>query len=218
MVVEMHRPNYERSSLGIRSHRQVFDADGRVTQVGYPEGSSVHYGYSPRGEVTRVRDPALALLATTTSDWQLAYDALGRPVRERNPFGMERRTRYTPAGFVESVELHSASALVERYAYAAYDDLGNPGQIVTGEGTTAIVYDPRSRVEKVAYPGGGLAACLTGCERFSYDKVGNRTTHVQNGIEERYVADADDRLLEIEDAQGETLATFSHDAAGRRTT
>jgi YD repeat-containing protein len=59
------------------TERQVFDADGRVTQVGYPGGESVHYSYSARGEVTSVRDPALAALATTTSDWQLAYDRLG---------------------------------------------------------------------------------------------------------------------------------------------
>jgi RHS repeat-associated protein len=197
--------------------RQVFDAEGRVVQIGYPEGQSVHYGYSARGEVTSVRDPALAALSTTSSDWQLAYDPLGRPVRERNPFGHERRTAYTPEGFVEQVEIHSATALVESYAYAAYDELGNPGQIVTGEGTTALQYDPRSRLEKVAYPGGSLAACLTSCERFQYDLAGNRTVHVQNGIEARYVVDADDRLVEIEDAQGQTLATFSHDAAGRRT-
>ncbi len=201
----------------IGSVRQVFDADGRVTQIGYPEGSSVHYGYSARGEVTWVRDPALAAIAATTSDWQLAYDALGRPVRERDPFGVERRTSYTAAGFVERVELHSAAALVESYAYSAYDDLGNPGQIVTGEGTTQLQYDPRSRVEKVAYPGGSPAACLTNCERFQYDKVGSRTQHVRNGIEERYVVDADDRLTAIEDALGEEIASFAHDAAGRRT-
>jgi RHS repeat-associated protein len=167
--------------------------------------------------VTSVRDPALAALATTTSDWQLAYDAVGRPVRERNPFGHERRTSYTVEGFVDAVELHSPSALIERYAYAAYDDLGNPGQIVTAEGTTEIRYDPRSRVEKVAYPGGSLSACLTNCERFEYDLVANRTKHVQNGIERRYQVDADDRLTAILDAQDELLVAFEHDQAGRRT-
>jgi YD repeat-containing protein len=63
-----------------------------------------------------VRDPAIASLATPLGDWQLAYDPLGRPVRERDPFGVERRTTYTLEGFVDRVELHSATALVESYA------------------------------------------------------------------------------------------------------
>jgi hypothetical protein len=58
------------------------------------------------------------------------------------PCGVERRTTYTVGGFVERVELHSATALVESYAYAAYDALGNPGQIVStdanGPATTSV--------------------------------------------------------------------------------
>jgi RHS repeat-associated protein len=213
-AVSMHDP-------AIGTVRQVFDADGRVVQIGYPDGRSVHYGYSARGEVTSVRDPAIASLTTPLGDWQLAYDPLGRPVRERDPFGVERRTTYTEHGFVDRVELHSATALVESYAYSGYDALGNPGQIVStdanGPATTSVQYDARSRIEKVAYPGGSLAACLTACERFQYDQAGNRTLHVENGISRQYVVDADDRLLEIRDAQGATLAGFTHDAAGRRT-
>jgi RHS repeat-associated protein len=213
-VVAMHDP-------AIGTVRQAFDADGRVVQIGYPDGTSVHYGYSARGEVTFVRDPAVASLATPLGDWQLAYDALGRPVRERDPFGVERLTTYVEKGFVERVELRSATALVESYDYSNYDNLGNPGRIVSNAGTTTetteVQYDARARVEKVAYPGGSLAACLTTCERFQYDKAGNRTVHVENGITRRYVVDDDDRLVEIEDAQGATLATFTHDAAGRRT-
>jgi RHS repeat-associated protein len=209
-VVAMHDP-------AIGTVRQVFDADGRVVQIGYPDGRSVHYGYSARGEVTSVRDPSVASLTTPLDDWQLAYDAIGRPVRERDPFGVERRTTYTEAGFVDAVELHSATALVERYAYSGYDALGNPGQIVSGEGTTAVQYDARSRVEKVAYPGGSLAACLTACERFQYDKAGNRTLHVENGIARQYVVDADDRLTAILGPAPELPIEFEHDAAGRRT-
>jgi YD repeat-containing protein len=99
------------------------------------------------GNRTRVEPP-------TGEQIHFAYP-LGRPVRERDPFGVERRTSYTEEGFVDRVELHSATALVESYTYAAYDDLGNPGSITSSaEGTTEIQYDPRSRVEKVAYPGG----------------------------------------------------------------
>jgi RHS repeat-associated protein len=191
--------------------------DGRVIQIGYPDGTSVHYGYSARGEVTSVRDPAVAALPAALGGWQLGYDALGRPTLERDPYGTERRTSYTEAGFVDTVELRAAGALVESYAYSAYDALGNPTQIATGEGTTDLQFDRRSRLEQVAYPGGSLAACLTACERFGYDLVGNRTLHAENGIQTQYVIDADDRLTAILDAADEPLVEFEHDAAGRRT-
>jgi YD repeat-containing protein len=84
-AVAMHDP-----ALG--TVRQVFDQGGRVVSIGYPDGQAARYGYSARGEVTSVRDPAIASLTTPLGDWQLSYEPLGRPVRERDPFGVERRT------------------------------------------------------------------------------------------------------------------------------
>jgi YD repeat-containing protein len=123
--------------------------------------------------------------------WQLERDALGRPVRRRDPFGVERTTSYRPEGWIERVRTSGPSGLLDETVYAGHDALGNPASITTAEGTTQLEYDPRHRVRQIAYPArSGWPACGTACERFAYDRAGNRTLHEKDGAERRAVVDA----------------------------
>jgi RHS repeat-associated protein len=91
--------------------------------------------------------------------------------------------------------------------------------ITTAEGTTQIEYDPRHRVRQIAYPASsGWPTCGTACERFAYDRAGNRTLHQKDGAVRRAVIDAADQLVALtDDAGATTLESFAYDGAGRRT-
>lgn len=207
------------SSSQFGTVRQVYDADGRMMQLSYPDGSTVHYEYNPRGELTGIRDPVMMALNPAAGTWQLEYDGLGRPIRQTDPFGVERTVDYTPEGFVDTVEIGLGGSPMETYTYSGYDLVGNPERIESsGEGVTEIRYDRRHRVSRVAYPGGDIDTCGSDCEEFEYDLVGNRINHIANGVERRYVIDAADQLTRITDAGDVDLETFSYDASGRRKT
>jgi YD repeat-containing protein len=106
----------------------------------------------------------------------------------RDPFGVERTTRYRPEGWIERVRTSGPSGLVDETVYAGHDALGNPASITTAEGTTQLEYDPRHRVRQIAYPASsGWPACGTACERFEYDRAGNRTLHQKDGAVRRAV-------------------------------
>jgi len=197
---------------GFGTARRVYDAEGRVEQAVYPDdpvrgfpGVVVTYGYDARGALVWISDPA-------AGTWQLDYDAAGRPVRQRDPSGIERTTSYDRSGFVSRIDVARPGGSVESFEYGGYDAAGNPGTIGTSEGTSSVTYDDRDRVKTIAYPG------PQGSESFGYDRAGNRTLHVdRTGASRTYVVDAAGQLAEIRDTATQAVVErFGHDAAGRR--
>ena len=71
-------------------------------------------------------------------------------------------------------------------------------------GTTRYTYDSMNRLAKVEYPDRK--------EELFYDKAGNRTKRVMNGMEELYRYDKRNRLTEY--TKGGTAHAFSYDNAG----
>ncbi|MEX2205208.1 MAG: DUF6531 domain-containing protein, partial [Myxococcota bacterium] len=196
--------------------RRVFDRDGRLNSViypddpasGFPSGIVVHYGYDRRGLLTTVSDPVAGV-------WRSAYDATGRITSERLPGGIERAFEYRPEGWLAQVELRRGATLLETFAHSDYDELGNARLLESGEGTTHVEYDARSRVTSVVYREGTQRETS---ETFSYDLVGNRIAHTRDGEASSYQVDAADQLSAILDDNQQVLETFTHDAAGRRRT
>lgn len=138
-----------------------------------------------------MRDASLVAANPAAGDWQLEWDALGRPVRRRDPFGVERTTSYRPEGWIERVRTSGPSGPIDEAVHAGHDALGNPASVTTAEGTTRLEYDPRHRVRQIAYPESpGWPACTAACERFEYDRVGNRTLHRNDGAVRRALIDA----------------------------
>lgn len=193
--------------------RRVFDADGRVRQIvypdngtaGFPSGVVVNYNYDPRGLLSGIRDPV-------AGRWSFEYDGAGRPLRQIDPSGIYRSTSYTPRGFVDEVRVVAPSGVLETIDYQGYDKVGNPGTITTGEGNTQITYDALDRVIHAGYP--------VGSEDFGYDKVGNRTSHKRlSGQHVLYDVDAGDQIIAIRDPNlPQPLEEFTYDGAGRRWT
>ena len=108
--------------------RLEFDADGRLVQRTYPDGSlgfpsavSAQYQYDARGLLSSIVDP--------TGIWRFEYDAAGRPVRRTDPGGIEERTAYTIQGFIDKIEVLNAGTVTQRHTYTNYDELGNPGTV-----------------------------------------------------------------------------------------
>lgn len=196
--------------------RFVYDDDGRLQQFvyasdpthGLPEGRLVHYQYDGTGRVVAISD--------TAHDWLFEHDALGRPVRRRDPGGVERRVRYDDRAFVDTVEVRRPAGQSEVFRYLDYDDVGRPGRIervVDGSvEETSLEYDAAGRLEAATY------ADLT-FEEFDYDGAGNRTSHLTRAGQLRTIAhDGASQITQITDASTATaIETYEHDAAGRVT-
>ncbi|MCP5056774.1 MAG: hypothetical protein GY937_08640 [bacterium] len=191
------------------TERFVYDEDGQLISHIQPTGVAspsigVNYQHDERGLLSRVTD-------SQAGTWHFEYDAIGRLVRRDDPSGGRWTAQFNTTGFLDRVDMTIPGSSGDFAIYTDYDLLGNPGSIATAEGTTALLYDARSRITDVTYP-------TTETEVFRYDAVGNRTGHVaRSGLDTTHVVDAADQLVRIKETATDTiLEEFAHDGAGRR--
>jgi RHS repeat-associated protein len=207
--------------------RYRYDAQNRLVEEIQPDGSVLTYGYDAAGN--RVQLDASAGGSTTSTSY--SFDALNRlEVVE----GSQGQTLYTydAVGNRESVSYPSgnvtlydydalnrltrltttdaADQIVADYAYTL-GDTGRRMQVVESHNgrTTAYTYDDLYRLttETVTDPvNGGYSA------EYQFDKVGNRTYSIIDGVQTAYSYDNNDRLTQ----QGGT--SYSYDANGNTLT
>ena len=212
----------------------AYDTLGRMTSRHHPDaGGPVRYKYDDLGRMRFSQDAAQRAAGTGNATEKITftvYDAYGRVTRvgeaaatfasldpertypfERDSVSWRSRMTYDDGdaadgdavagggpnyvqGRLAKVEESTDTGAAPEVAHAyAYDHLGNVRvkQVtiggLTGEKTLTYVHDLAGRVTRLIYPDGSQA-------RYAYDSAG--------------------RLSRVWDAQGRTLASYTHTAAG----
>jgi len=204
--------------------RYAYDTLGRMTSRHHPDADGpVRYKYDDLGRV-RFSQDARQRAASTGKVTYTVYDDFGRVTRvgevaatfssldPESAYPFERDTtswrsrmtyddgdaagggpNYAQGRLVKVEENTDADAATEVIHEYAYDHLGSVRvkQVtidgLTGARTVAYVHDLAGRVTRLIYPDGSQA-------RYTYDSAG--------------------RLSRVWDAQGKTLAAYTHTAAG----
>jgi RHS repeat-associated protein len=180
-----------------------YDAAGRLTSMVYPTGMTLSYGYDASGRVSSVSgNPNGGWV--TFMDSPLYQPATGLLYAWRYGNNLARLvtldTDSRPTR-VQSPGVHSMS-----YGYHATGTIQQITDEVYGAATSSMSYNADDRL---------TAASRTGDDQsFGVDAMGNRTSHVRQGVSGTYTLEStSNRLQSINGAQ---WRNFGHDALGNR--
>lgn len=187
----------EESAQGLVSY--LYDATGRRIQMTAAGQAPVHYAY----------DDADQLVALTQGDEQVqfAHDLLGRRSRVTLPNGVSMSYRYDEAGQLLGIDYEGIGGAELGDIAFGYDAAGRrtaqtgswASQALPAASSQPSTFDANNRL--LSFDGAAI----------EYDANGNLTTKGSRS----FVWDARDQLVAILDS-GQTIATFSYDALGRR--
>jgi len=176
--------------------RWSYDEDGQRAGLGFPDGTSLSYGYDAGGVLSALRHPSLGAVA-------LERDPAGRLLAARAD-GMHANWRFEDGDLAEyefDTGAARRSALLERDAV---------GRVVA-----ATVDGDRRRYDYD--PAGQLVAAYSPTEAFSfaYDACGRLERETSPSGTVAYEHDAAAQLTRRRDADGSTTE-YAYDEAGRR--
>lgn len=178
-----------------------YDADSRVTSIGYPSGGSVTRGFDGAGELTSVTDWD-AHTAT------FSYDHGGNLVSEVLPDGVSSASSFNDASQLTSITDARSSAPSDVLASFGYGRNGD-GQVTSetdtgmpGPQSQSYSYDSQSR----------LASDSSGS--YGYD-AGSDLVGLSNGTTQRF--NPAGQLLSSTPSGG-SATSYGYDAQGNRTT
>lgn len=202
-------------SVGMR-YSYGYDSRGRLTEKKASGRTLLSFAYDLNGNLTRQTD-----VSGKTTEYR--YDLIDRILEVWDNGKQVAGYEYNPDDTVK--ELHCGNLYTE-YAYDAdrnltglktmlekevlvdnhyrYDGNGNRVEKRQLHGITTYTYDSRNRLSAVEYPGRK--------EGLFYDKAGNRTKRVCNGMEELYRYDKRNRLTAY--TRGGVTTEFDYDRAG----
>lgn len=206
--------------------RYVYDADDRLTQTQYDDGSSVDFTYAPNGELQSVTDQH----GTTT----YTYGNDGEVLRIDNPDGSFIAYAYDAKGRLTSLQVPNRTVT---YGYDAQNRLSS----VTDEsGTTHYEYNQLGQLTRTRYANAtqtdyvydplGLVTSITHTDAtgtvfasfdYTYDDRFNRTRIVEhNGRTIDYAYDEQDRLIaemvSNDPSSNDSVVEYEYDAMGNR--
>ena len=223
-----------------RETRYEYDDAGRVARVVDAAGRETRYEYTSCGLVTKILPPdgpATELAYNETGDVVEAsradhvvtyeYDALGQPVKQRHPGGLEIACRYDALGNLLTYQDSLGGQRSMRY-----DQRGRLVEFVDSAGAvTRLRYDlagnllsatdPRERVKRFSYTEAGELNQVVepngDTARYEYDGAGNLAAveHPSGGRSE-YVYDAAGNVRRATDPRGNARQS-TYDDAGRLT-
>lgn len=202
----------------------AYDDVGRRSQLNYPDGGKVQYGFDAASRLTQMNHTG-----AFTANYLYAYDAVGQMTQWRGD-GADWNYGYDAAGRLTQA-IHSPEAFA--YAYDAsgnrldmggvydvanrlnsdttytytYDVLGNltkKQHKTTGEHTD-YAWDKRNRLVKVEhFANGNTATAADKVLAYSYGPLGQRWSKAVDGVMEKYVYDRMDRIATL-DLAGKTV-------------
>ena len=188
----------------------AYSAAGRKTQLLWPDGSIIGYGYSAHGVLQSVQVPGEGTISVNSYNWVA-------PAKVTLPGGTTQQTGYDGLLKQESLRVANPArqpilSLDNRYGVLQQltsktrtDASENGGSSTT---TTSYVYDDEVRLTKATTDKGTGTPEV---ETFTLDAVANRTAHSKT--QGNWTYDANNRLLES--GTGPNSATFQWDDAGR---
>lgn len=196
------------------------------------------YNYNPLDQVT-------ALTRNGATQAQFVYDERGNIIGIKRGNGTYSAFEYDDGNRLKSVKNYNAAGdLLDSYTYA-YDANGNRTSVTTTGGTITYEYDALNqltketlldgtvityeydavgnRTKKVVTQGGssttttytydaGNQLTAVNGQTYTYDTNGNLT----NNGSRTFVYDAENRLIQVKDSGGATIASFTYDHEGKR--
>jgi RHS repeat-associated protein len=183
----------------------VYDAGSNLTRRTYPDGTVVDLTYDD--------DSRLASVASGGATTTYAYDQAGNLTSTAFPNGTSETGIFDRAGRLTTVAHSGGVGASSSFAYTL-DEVGNPTQVVTPEGTTTYTYDVLDRLTGVCF---ASPCSLPTDERiaYAYDVVGNRTSETHPTGTTTYAYNTGDQLTSAAGPLGTT--TYTYDPNGNQT-
>ncbi len=220
----------------------TYDANSNLTSLTVTAGTATvtqGYSYNPMNLM-------VALSRNGANQANFVYDERGNVTSVTYSNGTYAAYEYDADNRLSSVKNYNASgALLDSYAYS-YDANGNITSVATNNGTISYQYDALNRLtqenlldgtvityqydavgnrtQKAVTQGGNTTTTtytydawneLTAVngQAYTYDANGNLTS---NGAK-TFIYDAENHLTQVKDSGGNSLATFTYDYQGKRT-
>ncbi|TDL76108.1 DNRLRE domain-containing protein [Peribacillus frigoritolerans] len=218
-----------------------YDANSNLNSLTVTTGATSitnEYSYNSLDQVT-------ALTRNGVNQAKFIYDESGNTISTSKSNGTYASFDYDEANRLKSVKNYNAAgALLDSYTYT-YDANGNHTRVVTSSGTISYQYDALNqltnetladgttisyeydkvgnRTKKIVTQGGtttttnytyDAANQLTAVngQAYTYDMNGNLK---DNGAK-TYIYDVENRLIEVKNSAGTSLASFTYDKDGKR--
>ncbi|MCL4504452.1 MAG: hypothetical protein M1434_08630 [Chloroflexi bacterium] len=195
-----------------------YDASNRRNSVVAQDGYSLGYDYDAGGNLSGIRGINGQRVVTYT------YDALERLTKVDRTNGATTIYRYDLYNRVEGITHTSfISGVIEFFNYA-YDSRGRRVSVTSSGGTTTYGYDLAGQLISITLPGGHSL-------QYTYDVAGNRLTSSDNAVTSVYTTNALNQYVAAGsatlayDADGNVLTktisgqpwTYAYDTQGRLT-
>jgi RHS repeat-associated protein len=220
----------------------AYDANSNLSSLTTTAGATtVTTGYSYNS-----MDQVAALSRNGTNQAKFVYDERGNIISISYSNGTYAAYEYNAANYLKSLKNYNAAgALLDSCTYS-YDANGNRTSVATTAGTISYQYDSLNqltqetlvdgttisnaydaagnRTTKTVNQGGtttttnytydaGNQLTAVNSQAYTYDANGNLTG---NGAK-TFIYDVENRLIEVKDSGGTSLATFTYDYEGKRT-
>jgi RHS repeat-associated protein len=181
----------------------AYDAGSNLTRRTYPDGTVVDLGYDD--------DSRMASVTSGGGNTTYAYDHAGNLTFTAFPNGTSETHAYDRAGRLTTVAHSGGVGASSSFAYTL-DQVGNPTQVTTPEGTTTYTYDSLDRLTTACF----ATPCPAGPDlSYAYDTVGNRTSETRSTGTTTYAYNVGDQLTSTTGSLGTT--SFAYDANGNQT-
>ncbi|WP_420081717.1 RHS repeat-associated core domain-containing protein [Streptomyces sp. JL4002] len=190
--------------------KYTYRPDGSISSRTYPDGRATSYQYDADGRMTSQTQNSRA----TAYSWDEAGNLL-TTTWPTTPAMTETRA-YDRAGLMASISEGTGVRSFGRDGSGRVTTESFKDATTTGL-PKRYEYDPAGRVSRVCSDTSALLTCLPGAagERYSYDKVGNRTTSALGSTTTTNVFDAADQMTST--TTGTAVTDLTYDSDGNLT-
>jgi RHS repeat-associated protein len=189
------------------SYGYAYSPSGRKTQLTWPDGTNIGYGYGSNGELATVAIPNEGTIAFNQFKWLRPVEAIlpGGTLERKTYDGLLNETAFTVKGPAQQNLFASTTTYGK-----AYEPLTR--SLTSFSASTAkqisYTYDDELRLVKAVTDTGGLFGANT--EIFTLDAIANRTAYSrETGA---WLYDANNRLKQR--GTGASATTYEYDDAG----
>jgi RHS repeat-associated protein len=194
-----------------RSYRYAYSLAGKKTQLTWPDGTNIGYGYSDHGELKSVTLPNEGTIQINEYGWLL-------PKKTTLPGGTTQDKSYDGLLNLESLKVQSnTETLSLANLYGKEQELNKRSRTETANTsaskTETFAYDEELRLTEAQTEGW----LWNDTETFTLDGVGNRVQYSESNNPWKY--DENNRLIQIGEGScgSANIICYEYDAAGNRT-